>query len=341
MRSLRLAAALSTAGLLALLPTTSDANPSPTVGQAAHGVDISWPNCPPGMGIPERRSQGQPMPSASSTFAVLGLTNGPGFYPNPCLANQVRAVKARHLRTGVYSIVTFPTGAQLARYGGSGTPTARLYRAAQAEARFNLDTLHRAGIARAPMIWIDVEPVRGWPWSRSTANNNTVVSAVIAQYRHAGMRVGIYSYRSGWNEITGGRRINDLATWVPLSSCTKASFSGGPIWMTQTSDGHSDFDMTCPGITGIPAHRHPLTAFVNTRLTQGSTGSAVAALQRSLRLPVDGRFSSTTRYRVVAFQRAHHLTSDGVVTNATWRALGAGQTVPATRSRMPELFLST
>jgi peptidoglycan hydrolase-like protein with peptidoglycan-binding domain len=339
--SLRLAAALTAAALLALLPTPAHASSAPAAGKAAHGVDISWPNCPPGMGIPERRTQGQPMPPAGSTFAVLGLTNGPGFYANPCLADQVRAVRARHLWTGVYSIVTYPTGEQLARYGGSGGRTERLYRAAQAEARFNLDTMHQAGIAQAPMAWIDVEPVRGWPWSSSTADNNTVISAVIAMYQHVGMRVGIYSYRSGWNEITGGRRITNLPTWVPLSTCSAPSFSGGPIWMTQTSDGHSDLDATCPGITGIPAHRHPLTAYVHTRIGRGASGVSVVALQRRLQLPADGRFSTSTRYRVVAFQRARHLTANGVVTDATWRALGAGSIVPSQPSRMPQLFVST
>lgn len=155
------------------------------------------------------------------------------------------------------------------------------------------------------------------------------------------MRVGIYSYRNGWNEVTGGRCITNLPTWVPLRACTDASFSGGPIWMMQTSDGHSDFDLTCPGIRGIPAHRHPLSAHINTRIGRGSMGASVAALQRSLGLPASGRFDSSTRYKVVAFQRAHRLTASGIVTNATRRALGAGTTVPGKPSMMPQLFLST
>jgi hypothetical protein len=341
MASLRLLAALTTAALLALLPTTSHASTAPTPGRATQGVDIGWPNCPVGMGIPERRTQGQPMPPTGAAFAVLGLTNGPAFYPNPCLASQVRYVRARHLWTGVYSIVSYPTAAQLARYGGSGALPTRLYRAAQAEARFNLDTMHQAGIARAPMMWVDVEPVRGWPWSGIKADNNTVISGVIAAYQQAGMRVGLYSYKSGWNEITGGRRITGLPTWVPLQTCSTPSFSGGPTLMTQTSDGHSDLNTTCPGVTGIAAHRHPLDTYLNTRAGLGSRGAPVAALQRALRLPADGTFGTATRYRVVQLQRASHLTANGLVTNATWRALGAGTIVRGTPSRMPELFVST
>jgi hypothetical protein len=47
------------------------------------GGDVSWPQCPKGMGIPQKRSLGLPMPVPSAKFVILGLTNGPGFTPNP------------------------------------------------------------------------------------------------------------------------------------------------------------------------------------------------------------------------------------------------------------------
>src|SRR6478672_8225031 len=53
------------------------------------GGDVSWPQCPKGMGIPQKRSLGLPMPQSSAKFVLVGLTNGPGFTPNPCLADQV------------------------------------------------------------------------------------------------------------------------------------------------------------------------------------------------------------------------------------------------------------
>src|SRR4051812_25172980 len=62
---------------------------APTPGVRLTGGDISWPNCPKGMGIPSRRSPGNPLPLASAAFAVIGLTNGPGWFPNPCLADHV------------------------------------------------------------------------------------------------------------------------------------------------------------------------------------------------------------------------------------------------------------
>ena len=219
----------------------------PALSAAVRGGDVGWPNCPTGMGIPQRPTQGNPMPGSSARFVVVGLTNGPGFTPNPCLASQVRWVRARHLWLGAYSVISYPTAVQLARYGGSGSLASRLFRTGVAQARTNVVNLRSAGVARLPLVWVDVEPVRGWPWSSRTTANNAVLDGVMAEYRALGMRVGLYSYRSGWQEITGGRRLPSLPTWVPLSTCSRASFSGGPIWLTQTTSGSQDLDVTCPG----------------------------------------------------------------------------------------------
>jgi peptidoglycan hydrolase-like protein with peptidoglycan-binding domain len=54
------------------------------------------------------------------------------------------------------------------------------------------------------------------------------------------------------------------------------------------------------------------------------------------KLAADGVFGPQTRLAVVAFERAHHLTADGVVRAATWRALlvtlKTGSTGPAVRA---------
>lgn len=76
-------------------PTAAAATPT-TSAQAVQtltGADISWPQCPKGIGIPSRPTEGKPMPKASTTFVIVGLTNGPGFTPNPCLAKHVAWVR--------------------------------------------------------------------------------------------------------------------------------------------------------------------------------------------------------------------------------------------------------
>ena len=46
-------------------------------------------------------------------------------------------------------------------------------------------------------------------------------------------------------------------------------------------------------------------------------------LQKALGLKlVDGDFGPQTRAAVVAFQKRHHLTANGVVTTPVWRAFG-------------------
>jgi hypothetical protein len=256
LRACIIALTLTATGLS--VSSAATASPRPNVGSIVYGGDISWPNCPKGMGIPQRRTEGQPMPPAQAKFVVVGLTNGPGFYPNPCLAGQVAWAKARHLWVAAYNITTYPTPQQLAKYGGTGTPVQRLRRAAAAEAAFNLATMKRAGL-RVPMIWVDVEPVKGWPWSVNPTYNNAVLDGMFAAYRAAGIRSGVYSYSYGWKQLTGGRSLPNTPVWATsgsntrgaaLAKCSTRSFSGGPVRLAQWSDGRRDFDITCPGVTG-------------------------------------------------------------------------------------------
>lgn len=335
----------SMAGSVVVAPPAS-ASRAPAYGVAAHGNDISWPQCPKGGG-----GYGLPGPQTSAKFVVIGLTDGGSFRTNPCLARQVAAAKGRDLWTGAYAITTYPSSAQLARYGGTGTLAARLRRVGAAQAAFNLAAMRRSGL-RAPMVWVDVEPRSKNPWPANTVNNNAVIDGVLAGYKAGGVRVGMYSYARAWTSITGGRNLPGVPTWVPVgrkgravaaSRCAVASYSGTKPALTQWTDGVRDYNITCPGITGKAARGSILTPYLNERLAVGSRGAAVAVLQRRLGgLADDGTFGPLTRARVVAVQRSRHLAANGVVTSVVWRALGAGVPyTPPRGSKMPSMFAST
>ncbi len=193
----------------------------------------------------------------------LGPPLGVSAYGN--LASQVALVKTRRLWAGAYAISTYPTTAQLALYGGTGTLLARLGRVGAAQARFNIATMVRVGL-RSPMVWMDIEPRTQSPWSASPVNNNAVIDGVIGGYRAAGVRAGIYSYTTAWKAITGGRLRPGLASWVSVghksqtvaaASCSVASYSGSPPWLIQWTGTDRDYDLTCPPATGWAAVSTP------------------------------------------------------------------------------------
>lgn len=342
--------ALALVSALASPATVARAAVQPPVGSLVTGADISWPNCPKGMGIPERPTQGLPLPEASAKYVILGLTNGPAFTPNPCLASQVTYVKQRHLWLGAYAITSYPTAAQFYGYGGTGPVVSRLYRTGQAQARYNLATMKRAGIT-VPMLWIDVEPVAGRPWASYTPYNQAVVQGAVQVYAAAGLKLGFYSYNNGWKQIMGAARYPNTPTWVPsgkdtaasaLAKCSAPSFSGGPVLLGQWTKGGRDYNLTCPGVTGSAPARNPLTPYVNVTLRKGSRGAAVVALQRRLALEADGVFGSMTQAKVASVQKTYYrMAPTGVVTAPLWKALGAGTMVAARASTFPRLFTST
>lgn len=62
-----------------------------------------------------------------------------------------------------------------------------------------------------------------------------------------------------------------------------------------------------------------------TIIKKGSKGPIVIILQHALHLYEDGIFGPLTEETVKQFQKEHGLTPDGIVGNATWRALGISE----------------
>jgi hypothetical protein len=297
----RLTLIVATLGLilyLAVSPFSADSvappvhlSPAPAPGSTVYGNDISWPQCPESDG-----GNGLPGPQDSASFAVLGLTDGGSFRANPCLASQVESVRSRHLWAGAYAISTYPTDAELARYGGSGTLTQRLRRVGAAQAAFNLDTLARVGL-QPPLVWVDVEPSKRTPWAAGADQNNAVIDGVIAGYQAAGIHAGIYSYDNAWKAITGARSMPGVPTWVPAGHasrseaagrCATASYAGSKPWLTQWTDDVYDYNLTCPGVTGRAARGSLPTSYLDVQTVGRSGRGALRAGTGPYTPPVPG-----------------------------------------------------
>lgn len=230
-----------------------------TPAGAVFGADVSWPQCPKGMGIPQKRTEGRPMPTSAARFVVLGLTNGPSFVANPCLEDQVRWVQERHLLAAAYALVSYPDDRTLAQLGSQGpypgTRLGALRNVGYQAALYNVDTMRRVGL-RTPAIWIDVEPVTGFDWSPDVQANAAVVQGVARGYRDAGFRIGYYSIGSLWTRVVGALRTG-APEWRPagerglgeaLNRCGAGwSFQGGPAVIGQWLEAGRDRNVICPG----------------------------------------------------------------------------------------------
>lgn len=229
--------------------------------EPVQGADVSWPQCPKGMGIPEKRSKGLPMPVDEAEFVVLGLTNGPGFTPNPCLADQVAWVEDRELMASAYAVASYPDAATLEKYSWDGpysgdTKKGQLRNVGYQQARYNLDTMVDAGL-QTPVVWIDVEPVPFFEWSGDPAANAAVVEGAARAYTDAGYGIGIYSTPYLWETVVGSFRLG-VAEWraagetsreEALNRCGQDwSIQGGAPVMGQWVEGNRDHNITCPDI---------------------------------------------------------------------------------------------
>lgn len=226
------------------------------------GADISWPQCPKGMGIPQKRSEGQPMPTDAARFVVVGLTNGPSFVANPCIESQVQWIRDRGLLGAAYSVVSYPDQRALEEYGDRGpfpgsTRLGALRNVGYQAAVFNMGTMKRAGL-QSPVVWIDVEPVRYFDWSPDLEANAAVVQGMARGYRDGGYRIGFYSTPSLWSRVVGDLRFGapewraagQTSMAEALSRCGPDwSIQGGPGVLGQWVEDNRDRNVTCPGAT--------------------------------------------------------------------------------------------
>lgn len=220
------------------------------------GQDISWPQC-----------GSQPMPYADIEFLIIGLTNGPSFTRNPCIAQHLAWARRHHTWTAAYAFATFPRDGQIARLGRTGPYDGRhwlgrVQNAAWQTALFNVRTMRQHGFT-TPHVWLDVEQSSSRPWTHNKQWNRAVLAAWIRGYRSFGYSVGIYSSRNIWHQIMGNHRLR-LPEWrtagpasarAALGRCRESSFQGGHGILAQWWDDRRDYDRMCPGFKNDRAMR--------------------------------------------------------------------------------------
>jgi hypothetical protein len=213
------------------------------------GGDVSWPQCPKGMGIPEKRSEGLPMPVSGAAFVVIGLTNGPGFVANPCVADQVAYARSHHLLTAAYSVISGPT-----RFSPTGMTGEQL---GHQQATYNIATMRRAGLD-SPIVWLDVESVPHFDWGSDKQANAAVIRGAAKGYAEAGYAVGVYSTPYLYASVAGDLRLN-VPEWRAAGQTSRAEalsrcgsswvIQGGRGVLGQWVSGGRDLNTTCPGAT--------------------------------------------------------------------------------------------
>ena len=249
--------------------TQLPAAPATVVPGGVRGGDISWPNCPKGLGVPGRRTQGLPLPTPQAQFFVIGLTNGRAFTRNPCLTGHLDAARVRGVAVSAYTMLSYPNAAERAEHGWSGpfgtaTYADRIANVGYAQAAFALDTMAAAQFP-SPFVWIDVEPRAERRWSRTPANNQALIQGALRAAADRGIGSGIYTYALAWKQITAGMTL-DLPLWAPghsrartfagkmrqtIDSCSRVGFTGGPLVMTQWVWRNRDHNVTCPAIETV------------------------------------------------------------------------------------------
>jgi len=238
------AVAAAAASLLAVLPSSAFA--AGTVPSGYVGADISWPQC--GGGTPADRAY---------QFAVLGVTGGQPFTPNPCLAAQYPWAVATgypefyinlqygQTNNGPLHCGDQDTGCLAYNYGYETVEWAVQYAASATGGASN----------SAPMFWLDVES--GNAWSSDPDQNDYVIQGAI-DYVQSTMNhprgVGVYSTSYMWGEIAGSFAPPQVPNWVAGAtalndgaSCVASLWPGGQVFAIQylNLDLNLDQDVGC------------------------------------------------------------------------------------------------
>ncbi|WP_162308163.1 peptidoglycan-binding domain-containing protein [Segeticoccus rhizosphaerae] len=146
-----------------------------------------------------------------------------------------------------------------------------------------------------------------------TTSRRKIVGETVRLYRKpAGSRVW-----SPLRSLRTGASARFRATERPgVTTAYQARYTGSSRYVASASPSRT--------VTVTVVKARPYAKYEKVVLRVGSRGVSVKVLQRALRMPareLDGVFGPKTRAWVVAFQSAHRLPVNGVVSARVWRAL--------------------
>ena len=191
-------------------------------GGPATGYDVSWPEC------------GSTLPTIEQ-IAITGVDDGHPFSQNPCL-QQEAAWAAGAEDHAQYMVLDSPIGwssahvLEYAYHGPAGDCTATDYTCQSFNWGYNaayadVQYADSQG-ATSDKWWLDIEVPTSTSinptgpncytanfWICDTKLNSVVIVAAVAALEKQGKRVGVYSTKSQWQEITGGLDLG-LPIWI-------------------------------------------------------------------------------------------------------------------------------
>ena len=234
----------------------------PPKAPPAATYDVSYPQC------------GKALP-AGATGGIVGVNNGIVFSANPCLASEwAWAQRASTFAPAFYANTGNP-GPAYSSHWPSGQQTPQVCDGSNSAAcsydygwNAALDSYaDAAAVTSTPASyawWLDVETGNSWETLESTygqtatakANDAAALAGAADALRSRGVAtVGFYSTGYQWTQITGGTGMQLAASpaWVAgvgsqstaQNNCRSASFTGGPIQLTQYALNGFDADLQC------------------------------------------------------------------------------------------------
>ena len=207
------------------------------------GYDISWPQC--GGDYPRL---------VSGDLAIVGVTGGRPFTPNPCLREEFAWGALTGRTPSLYVNIAFGLSTSGPQHCSVDNQRCRAYNYGFLAARYAYTYAYANSLGAAvgaPSWWLDVETAN--TWDDDTQLNSQVVLGALDFFRrlHPG-RVGVYSTPRQWSIITGGLRASGVANWIPgargpndVIVCLNPLWPGAEVWLIQYLVGEFDQVSSC------------------------------------------------------------------------------------------------